>query len=198
MALSEAILVCLTEAPMTGYELARTFETSIGFFWQASHQQIYRELARLREQGLAESEEVAQSGKPNRIVHHLTAAGRERLRAWSVAASDPPAVKDPLLVKLYALDLIDREALIADLQRRLSLHGERLALYQRILHKRYEGRELDLRQSGKLMGLRSGLSFERHAIAWCEETLQALQALAQKPAEPPLQPASEVPPGRAG
>ena len=49
MALGDAILACLTERPMTGYELAKTFDASIGFFWKANHQQIYRELTRLRD-----------------------------------------------------------------------------------------------------------------------------------------------------
>ena len=51
MALGDAILACLTERPMTGYELAKTFDASIGFFWKANHQQIYRELTRLRDRG---------------------------------------------------------------------------------------------------------------------------------------------------
>jgi len=69
MALSEAILVCLTERPMSGYDLAKNFDASIGFFWRASHQQIYRELGKLREKGYVKSEEIRQVGKPNRIVH---------------------------------------------------------------------------------------------------------------------------------
>jgi len=36
---------------MTGYELAKTFDSSIGFFWKTDHQQIYRELSRLRDRG---------------------------------------------------------------------------------------------------------------------------------------------------
>jgi len=48
MALGEAILVCLTERPMSGYDLAKNFDASIGFFWKSSHQQIYRELGKLR------------------------------------------------------------------------------------------------------------------------------------------------------
>ena len=46
VALGDAIHACLTERPMTGYELAKTFDSSIGFFWKADHQQIYRELSR--------------------------------------------------------------------------------------------------------------------------------------------------------
>ena len=74
MALSEAILVCLTEKPMSGYDLAKSFDASVGFFWRASHQQIYRELAKLREKKLVQSQEISQSGKPNRIVHTITDA----------------------------------------------------------------------------------------------------------------------------
>ncbi len=61
MALAEAILVCLTERPMTGYELAKTFDNSIGFFWRAAHQQIYRELQALSRAGYLESEDVIQT-----------------------------------------------------------------------------------------------------------------------------------------
>ena len=44
MALEHAILVSLLEKPGSGYELARRFERSIGYFWTATHQQIYRTL----------------------------------------------------------------------------------------------------------------------------------------------------------
>ena len=64
MALAEAILVCLTERPMSGYDLAKNFDASIGYFWRASHQQIYRELGRLREKGLVNSERYIRKGSP--------------------------------------------------------------------------------------------------------------------------------------
>ena len=47
---------------MTGYELAKTFDSSIGFFWKANHQQIYRELTKLRDRGHIQGREVVQSG----------------------------------------------------------------------------------------------------------------------------------------
>ncbi|MGA7054394.1 MAG: PadR family transcriptional regulator, partial [Mycobacterium sp.] len=42
MALPHAILVSLCERDGSGYELARRFDRSIGYFWAATHQQIYR------------------------------------------------------------------------------------------------------------------------------------------------------------
>ena len=69
LALGDAILACLTEGPMTGYELAKTFDASIGFYWKANHQQIYRELTKLRDRGHIEGCEVVQTGKPNKLVY---------------------------------------------------------------------------------------------------------------------------------
>jgi len=42
MPLDHALLVALSERPASGLELARRFDRSIGYFWHASHQQIYR------------------------------------------------------------------------------------------------------------------------------------------------------------
>ena len=78
VALGDAILACLTERPMTGYELAKTFDTSIGFFWKANHQQIYRELTKLRDRGHIQGREVVQSGKPNKLVYTLTPRAERR------------------------------------------------------------------------------------------------------------------------
>ena len=89
MALGDAILVLLTERPMTGYELAKTFDTSIGFFWRADHQQIYRELTRLRDRGHIQGREVVQSGKPNKLVYTLTSDGRAALRQWAASRAGP-------------------------------------------------------------------------------------------------------------
>ena len=44
MALTHAILTALLEEDLTGYELAKQFDVSLGFFWTASHQQIYQTL----------------------------------------------------------------------------------------------------------------------------------------------------------
>ena len=89
MALGDAILACLTERPMTGYELAKTFDSSIGFFWKTDHQQIYRELSRLRDRGYIQGREVVQTGKPNKLVYTLTPEGRAAFRSWAARPSTP-------------------------------------------------------------------------------------------------------------
>ena len=174
MALGDAILACLTERPMSGYELAKTFDSSIGFFWKADHQQIYRELSKLRDRGHIQGHEVVQSGKPNKLVYTLTSEGRAALRHWAARPSSPSSIKDDLLVRLYALDSIDLEPLRADLMARLEYHRDRLSRYERILSKRFPQGNAAPADIGKLLLLRMGLRYERAAAEWCEEALDIL------------------------
>jgi DNA-binding PadR family transcriptional regulator len=178
MALGDAILVCLTERPMTGYELAKTFDSSIGFFWKADHQQIYRELTRLRERGHVQAREVVQTGKPNKLVYTLTAEGKAALRHWAARPSSPPSIKDDMLVRLCALEAIDIESMRADLMARLEHHRDRLARYQRVLMKRFPDGAQSLDDTGKLLALHLGLRHEQAVVEWCEEALQTLQPAA--------------------
>ena len=174
MALGDAILVCLTERPMTGYELAKTFDSSIGFFWKADHQQIYRELTRLRDKGHVQAREVVQSGKPNKLVYTLTIEGKAALRHWAARPSTPASIKDDMLVRLCALDAVDMEPMRADLMARLEYHRDRLARYERVLKKRFPHGAESLADVGKLLALRLGLRHERAVVEWCEESLDTL------------------------
>ena len=171
MALAEAILVCLTERPMSGYDLAKNFDASIGFFWRASHQQIYRELGRLREKGYVTSDEVSQDGKPNRIIHTITPTGKRALRAWSKKPAKHPSIKDEMLVKFYALENVDIGALKDQLSIRIEQHQTKLVKYYRIKERYYDGKELDLTQKGKLMALEMGIDQETQTIRRLDEVM---------------------------
>jgi DNA-binding PadR family transcriptional regulator len=187
MALGDAILACLTERPMTGYELAKTFDASIGFFWKADHQQIYRELSKLRDRGHVQAREVVQSGKPNKLVYTLTPEGKAALRHWALRPSVPPSIKDDLLVRLCALDHVDIEPLRADLMARLEHHRDRYERYERLLNKRAPQGVATPGDVGKLLGLRIGMQHERAVAEWCEEAIDALSALVNRGNVLPLQ-----------
>lgn len=171
MALAEAILVCLTDRPMSGYDLAKNFDASIGFFWRASHQQIYRELGRLRDRGLVVSEEISQSGKPNRIMHTITDAGRKAVKSWSSKPVRMPSVKDELAVKLYAMDTVDIAAMREQISVRLEQHQAKLTAFLRIKERYYDGKDLTTNQRGKLIALEMGIADEKHRIQAWEDTL---------------------------
>lgn len=176
VALGDAILACLTERPMTGYELAKTFDTSIGFFWKADHQQIYRELSKLRDRGHVQAREVVQTGKPNKLVYTLTPEGRTALKHWAARPSRPASIKDDLLVRMFALEAVDIDALRTDIMARMEHHRDRQARFERILAKRFPDGTASQADLGKLLNLRLGVRHERAVVEWCEEALEVLSA----------------------
>ncbi|MFA5941347.1 MAG: PadR family transcriptional regulator [Sinimarinibacterium sp.] len=181
MALAHAILVSLLDRPQTGYELGKRFDQTVGYFWKASHQQIYQELHKMAKAGWVQSETVAQSDKPNRIVYELTERGREALDAWVETPCDPPSVKEELLVKLFALGDVDTPTLVAELRRRRAYHQDRLAWYESVMAEHYpEPGKLSPRKRGRYLGLRLGILSERTTLGWCDEAL-ALVAPGARP-----------------
>ena len=76
MGLAHAILVSLSEQSGSGYELARRFDRSIGFFWSATHQQIYRTLRTMEDDGWVHVTPVKQQGRPDKKVYTVADAGR--------------------------------------------------------------------------------------------------------------------------
>ncbi len=177
MALSHAILVSLLDRAHSGYDLAKRFDQTVGFFWPVSHQQIYQELHKLAAAGRVSAETVTQSERPNRIVYELTDEGRRALDQWLTEPTEPPTFKEELLVKLFALDEHNRDDLLAEIRSRRQLHAERLARYEAIMAEHYPQPEaLNARRRGRYLGLRMGILTERTTLAWCDEAL-ALVAL---------------------
>ena len=178
MSIAHAILVCIADEPMTGYELAKRFDNSVGFFWRANHQQIYRELRLLGEKAWVSGETVAQDGRPNKTIFAITEQGKSELYAWSGFQAELPSIKEEFLLKFYALDRVDLSALTAQVVQRREQHRERLALYQKILERHYQNEaKLSRVAKGKLMGLKAGLMTETGWLGWCDDALNMLKTL---------------------
>jgi len=110
MPLEHALLVSLAERAASGLDLTRRFDASIGFFWQASHQQIYRTLKRMETDGWVTSEEVTQAKRPAKLVYDVTPAGHEELRRWLAEPTPPAPQRSELAVKLRGAWLGDHAA----------------------------------------------------------------------------------------
>ena len=101
MVLARIILGFLALGPMTGYDLKRHFDSSAAYFWSADKAQIYRTLASLVADGLAETEVLPGDGAPDRILHRITPAGRDVLAAWLDSPLDRQPERDPFLARLF-------------------------------------------------------------------------------------------------
>jgi DNA-binding PadR family transcriptional regulator len=177
MSLPHALLTALAERPGSGSELAARFDKSIGYFWQATHQQIYRELARLEEAGFVESlPEEATRGRKR--AYRLLPAGRKELKRWIPQAAEPSAMRDELMVRLRAEAAIGPTGpgLAKEIRRRLAQHEEKLALYRRIEARDFAGAALGREAALQHLVLQAGIRFEENWIALLGDTLALLGA----------------------
>ncbi|MGA9870497.1 MAG: PadR family transcriptional regulator [Rhodococcus sp. (in: high G+C Gram-positive bacteria)] len=175
MALEHAILVSLTELSGSGYELARRFDKSIGFFWSATHQQIYRVLGRMDDSGWVVGETVIQGDRPDKKVYCVSAAGKAELDRWIAAPSDPGTLREELAVKIRGAANGDTAALKTEVHRHRSVHVERLELY-RLIEKRDFPSPANLAGTAlhQYLVLRGGIRVEEGFADWCDEVLERL------------------------
>lgn len=175
MALAHAIMTALIEDDLSGLELARDFQRSLGFFWHASHQQIYQDLHKLADKGWLNKREVHQSGKPNKIVYGLTAAGRQALAEWVYSETRTRVAKDELLLKLYNLDVDNATHLAAEIAERRDKMMRLLYLYEKIRRRHYhDPLSLPVRRKGVYLALAYGISQGEQFLEWCDEALELL------------------------
>lgn len=174
MALEHALLVSLSERAASGAELTRRFDASIGYFWTATHQQIYRVLGRMETAGWVSSEAVPQSDRPTTKVYAVTDAGRAELRRWIAEPTPSDPVRSTLGIKMRAASLGDRAALLDDVSAHLDDHAKRLSLYEYLAARDFpDPTALDDADLDVYLVLRGGLHLERFWVAWLTEYLDA-------------------------
>ncbi len=71
-------LMLIKDSKMSGYDIA----SYLFPFWKASHQQVYRELNKLHELGLANFTEKTNNGRPDSKLYTLTAKGEKALKKY--------------------------------------------------------------------------------------------------------------------
>ncbi|WP_432056585.1 PadR family transcriptional regulator [Streptomyces sp. bgisy022] len=178
MALEHAILVSLLEKPGSGYELARRFDRSIGYFWTATHQQIYRVLKRMENDGWVGVRDIEQYGRPDKKEYSVTDRGRLALSAWLDEPTEPESVRHDLAVKVRGAAFGDPAALISQVEGHRRAHEQRLAHYLAGEARDFgasppDGR-LDAERELQHAVLRGGIAYERMMIAWLDDVLATL------------------------
>jgi DNA-binding PadR family transcriptional regulator len=174
MALEHAILVSLSERPASGLDLTRRFDASIGFFWSATHQQIYRVLARMEADGWVTSDLVAQQGRPAKKVYDVAPAGRDELARWIGAPTPLETGRSDLAVKLRGASYGDRASVLAEVADQRAEHAARLAHYEQLAARDFpDPAGLTDRQRDVYLVLRGGIRLEQFWVDWLTEYLDA-------------------------
>lgn len=180
MALRHAVLAALLDEELSGYQLAKAFDTGVANFWHALPQQLYAELARLEKEGLIAGREVVQDSRPNKRLFQVTEAGLAEIEQFAANATKPSFIRDDLLVKVQAADHVDTEELVTQLTERAALAEAKIELFDTLLRKmRGDRSEEEFLRHGERIGpyltcLR-GLAFERGNRDWCERSAAILR-----------------------
>lgn len=177
--LGYALLGLVARHKLSGYDIASWMRDPIGFFWTASHSQIYPELARLKRQRLVTHETIPQQGRPTKKVYTITDKGRAVLQAWVVEPPSERVSRDEFVLKTFSLWTVEPQAARALFQMQLELHKQRLQLYQdmRVYEEEKRGDELrriDSPAWASYATLQRGIGYEREYVAWCEWVLAEL------------------------
>jgi DNA-binding PadR family transcriptional regulator len=183
MSLRHAILTALIEKPSSGLALTRRFDRSIGYFWQASHQQVYRELGKLEREGLVRSVPQPPS-RGNRKHFEVTPEGRSELVSWVATEEAPRPVRDPLLVRLRAASVVGPGSLVDQMRAHREAHVRRRDEYLEIAERDFGQEELSDVARTQYLILRAGIGLEEHWIAWLDEAIPVLKDLPQGIPEP--------------
>ncbi|MFF6996330.1 PadR family transcriptional regulator [Streptomyces sp. NPDC008313] len=186
MALRNAVLAALLDGEASGYDLAKDFDAAVANFWMATPQQLYRELERMEAEGLIEARLVRQERRPDKRLFSLTPAGRRSLREFTAAPARPAALRDELLVKLYAVDEGDGDAVREAITERLAWSRAKLARYDRLRARLLDGRTEDAylagaERIGPYLTLMGGRALEQQTIRWAEQVLAVLERRASVP-----------------
>ena len=176
-------MVALSASDSTGYELSKRFDKSVANFWPASRQQIYRELDRLEEDGLATARLVRQERRPDKRIFTLTASGHEALDEFIRAETAPTVVRDDLLIKVAGLDESNRGDVADAVRAGLEWHEEKLSAYRKLRsaalgemsEREYLAGGPDLPGFGPYLTLMRGIEFEERTVRWAREVLTLLE-----------------------
>jgi DNA-binding PadR family transcriptional regulator len=171
MSLPHAILTALLERPSSGLELTRRFDKSIGYFWSATHQQIYRELGRLEADGLIRALPAEQPTRGQKKSYEVLPAGRAELARWTAASQDPKPLRDALLLRLRAAAVVGTEGIEADLRRHLQLHERQLAEYEEIEQRDFPPGKDSPQDRLQHLILRAGIDLETFWTQWLRHAL---------------------------
>jgi PadR family transcriptional regulator, regulatory protein AphA len=153
---------------LSGYDLLKKVERSVGYLWSPTKSHIYAVLPRLVERGLATKRTAPGARGPERQLYRVTKKGERTVRTW---LEEPvPGDPDLFMLKVFYGGLMSPDALAAH--------------YRQFREERQDYlddlRSIDNSRRGHdyyhYFLLRLGIERAEHEIRWADETLKELES----------------------
>ncbi|GHE00441.1 PadR family transcriptional regulator [Streptomyces alanosinicus] len=170
MSLKHALLGLLSDRRASGYDLLKTFETSLANVWPANQSQIYTELTKLAGSGLIT---VAAEGPRGRKEYEITDEGLAELRHWLTEVTPQRVIRSDVLLRVFFLGVLSPEqarAYLTDLVDMSQSGYEQL----RQLHDSIDWDDGNLSVYGRI-ALEYGLRFNAMRREWAEWAAQQIK-----------------------
>lgn len=158
-----SILGFLQQRPMSGYELANEVAGSIGYFWNITRSQLYREIKDLAARRYIA---LSETGSRDKRVCTITKTGRAAFAEWIAREPEPELIRYPLLLALFFGDAIEPQRLKSWLETHRERHAERLARYEEMLPQVREHAPYPA------LTLQFGIEYERMVLSWVDDVLK--------------------------
>jgi PadR family transcriptional regulator, regulatory protein AphA len=130
MSLRIALLGMLAAGgPASGYDLAKRFEGSLSHVWSARQSQIYPELSKLVDDGLAT---VTDNGPRGRKMYELTEAGRASLEDWLTGTEPRQRIRSESHLRMFLLPLLDSPSAVRLLRQESARYARQVSELEEI------------------------------------------------------------------
>jgi DNA-binding PadR family transcriptional regulator len=120
----------IKDTPLTGYDLVRHFQGTVGYLWSAPQSQIYPELRRMEAEGLVEAKVAPRGRRAQKRIYSVTEAGMAELRRWATDFMPLPAQRDPIVLKAAFFDLAPLESVREQLRAHIAQFQWRMEQWQ--------------------------------------------------------------------
>lgn len=130
MSLRHALLGVIKDTPLSGYDLVRHFQGTVGYLWSAPQSQIYPELRRMEAEGLVEARVAPRGRRAQKRIYSVTEAGMAELRRWATDFMPLPAQRDPIVLKAAFFDLAPLESVREQLRAHIAQFQWRMEQWQ--------------------------------------------------------------------
>ncbi|MGO8758556.1 MAG: PadR family transcriptional regulator [Terracidiphilus sp.] len=167
---------------LSGYEIRKGIEQSVGSFWGESYGQIYPSLRRLTSQGLVEKRSPAAKPSKRRQEYAITESGRACFREWLRLPfqNDPP--RNEFLLKLFFGGDAEPQVPIEHIREVQRRNRQMLAMLHGIEAAAGKNPWQDPHRRYWMLTLSLGIALTQAALDWCDSALAELGA-AESPAE---------------
>jgi DNA-binding PadR family transcriptional regulator len=165
---------------MSGYDLKKLTEASVGNFWRESYAQIYPILKQLEQEGLAVKQTEKQEGRPERSIYSLTTEGHEALRQWLLEPIEYQIPRNELLLKLFFGAEVPLARIIEHVQRFREMEAQSLQRQEQIRATTIQNHGGNAKLPYWLITLNYGKHFSQAMLSWCDETLATLEQMEQQ------------------